>query len=255
MARMRRLLGSVVGLLLGLALCSGLARAQDFDARPMPTAEDRRRAVELFEQSRHLLRSGEFEEARDHLIEAYQLFPQPALRVALARAYDGAGDTAHAIEHYEGYLEEDPDAADQGEIETRLEELRVQLREEQGTPEPPPPPPPSGPDTTGPLVGYTLLGFGAAGLIAGGALAGVAASDYGAATRASTTQREARAAYGRAQDMGNVSVGLLAGGGALALAGLVLALVTGESSSPPPARRPRARVSLGLGGLSIEGSF
>lgn len=252
---MRRLLASAVGLFLGLVLWCGAACAQDFDARPLPSAEDRRRAVELFEQSRHLLRSGEFAEARDHLIEAYELYPQPALRVALARAYDGVGDTAHAIEHYEAYLEEDPDAADRGEIETRLEELRLLRREEEGTPAPPPPPPPSGPDTTGPLVGYTLLGFGVAGLIAGGVLAGVAASELGTGTRASTTQRDARAAYGRSQDLGNVSVGLLAGGGALAMAGLVIALVTGESSSPPPRRRPGARVSLGLGGLSIEGSF
>jgi tetratricopeptide (TPR) repeat protein len=252
---MKRLLASAVGLILGVVLWSGAAGAQDLDARPLPSAEDRRRAVELFEQSRHLLRAGEFEEAREHLIEAYALYPQAALRVALARAYDGAGDTAHAIEHYDGYLEEDPDAPDRGEIETRLEELRAQLREEQGTPEPAPPPPPSGPDTTGPLVGFTLIGFGVAGLIAGGVLAGVAASDIGVATRASTTQREARVAYGRAQDLGNVSVGLLAGGGALAMAGLVLALVTGESSSPAPARRPGARVSLELGGLSIEGSF
>ncbi|MBX7192708.1 MAG: hypothetical protein K1X94_11650 [Sandaracinaceae bacterium] len=254
---MSRLLGPLLACVMaGFALGSGgWARAQDFDARPRPSAEDRRRAVELFEQSRHALRSGDYEEARDMLLEAYRLFPQPALRVSLARAYDGLSDEAHAIEHYEAYLEEEPDAPDRGEIEGRLVELRAQAREEAGEPEPPPPPPPSGPDQTGPLVGYTLLGFGIAGLVGGGALAGVASSELGTATRASTTQLEAQAAYGRARDLGTVSVALLAGGGAVALGGLIVALVSGESSSPAEPPRGRARVSLGLGGLTVEGSF
>jgi tetratricopeptide (TPR) repeat protein len=250
---MRRLPSVVLALLLA-ALGPASARGQDLGSERVPTREERRRAVELFEQSRYLLRSGEFAEARALLLEAFALHPQPALRIALARAHDGAGDTGEAIAHYEAYLEEEPDAADRGEIESRLDALRARAREEQGTPAPPPPPPPAGPDATAPLVGYALIGFGVAGLAAGGVLAGVAASELDTATRASTTQREALATYGRAQEHGNVAIVLLAGGGALAMAGLVVALVTGESS-PPPAVRPGARVLLGLGELSIEGSF
>jgi tetratricopeptide (TPR) repeat protein len=250
---MRRLPSVVLALLLA-ALGPASARGQDLGSERVPTREERRRAVELFEQSRYLLRSGEFAEARALLLEAFALHPQPALRIALARAHDGAGDTGEAIAHYEAYLEEEPDAADRGEIESRLDALRARAREEQGTPAPPPPPPPAGPDATAPLVGYALIGFGVAGLAAGGVLAGVAASELDTATRASTTQREALATYGRAQEHGNVAIVLFAGGGALAMAGLVVALVTGESS-PPPAVRPGARVLLGLGELSIEGSF
>jgi tetratricopeptide (TPR) repeat protein len=250
---MRRLPWLVLAFLLA-GLSAASARGQDLDSERVPTREERRRAVELFEQSRYLLRAGEFAEARALLLEAFALHPQPALRVALARAHDGAGDTNDAITHYEAYLEEDPDAADRGEIQTRLEALRARAREEQGAPEPPPPPPPGGPDTAGPLVGYTAIGFGFAGLVAGGVLAGVASSELDTATRASTTQREALATYGRAQEHGNVAVVLLAGGAALAMTGLVVALVTGESS-PPPAARSGARVVLGLGELWIEGSF
>ncbi len=251
-----RLLGLVAACLVGAwVLGAARAGAQDLDARPRPSAEDRRRAVELFEQSRHALRAGDYAEARDMLVEANRLFPQPALRVALGRAYDGLGDVPHAIEEFEAYLEEDPEAADHGEIEQRLVELRAQQREEAGEPEPPQPPPPSGPDQTGPLVGYTLIGLGVASLVGGGVLAGVAASELGTANRASTTQLAAQAAHDRARDLGTVSVALLAGGGAVALTGLVIALVTGESAAPAPARRPGARVSLGFGSLGVEGSF
>lgn len=238
-----------------LVLSGGsLALAQDFD-RPHPTAEDRRRAVELFEQSRHALRSGEYAEARDMLVEAYALVPQPALRLSLARAYDGLDDTANAIAQYEAYLEEDPDGPDSGEIEQRLVELRAEQREEAGTPEPPPPPAPSGPDETGPIVGFTLAGFGVAALVAGGVLAGIGASENATSRRATTTQLEAMAAHGRGRDLGMVSIGLLAGGGAMAIAGVIVALVVGESSNPPPERRPGARVGLGFGTLTIEGTF
>ncbi len=255
----RWVIGFVAGcllVLLGAFVAPDLAVAQDFDARPRPSPEDRRRAVELYEQSRPALRSGEYAEARDMLLEAYALFPQPALRVSLGRAYDGLGDHAHAIEQYEAYLEEDPDASDHGEIETRLVALRALQQEEAGTPPPPPPPAPTGPDETGPIVGFTLIGFGVASLIAGGVLAGIAGSENGNSRRDATTQIAAQAAYGRGRDLGYASIGLLAGGGALALAGLVVALVLGESSAPPPApRRPGARVSLGFGGLTLEGSF
>lgn len=247
----------LLALLFVMIACSATTvLAQDLDARPRPSAEDRRRAVELFEQSRHALRAGDYEEARDMLIEAYSLFPQPALRVSLGRAYDGMGDTAHAIETYEAYLEDDPDAADRGEVENRLVELRAQQREEEGTPEPPPPPPPSGPDETGPLVGYTLIGFGVAGLVAGGVLTGVASSELSTSQRASTTQIEALAAHDRARDLGIGGVAALAGGGALALAGLVVALVTSENaSSSAPSRARLLPGGPGLGGLTLVGSF
>ena len=246
--------GCVLGAF-GAAAASSGASAQDFDARPRPSAEDRRRAVELFEQSRNALRSGDYAEARDMLVEAYALFPQPALRVSLGRAYNGLDDHAHAIEQYEAYLEEEPDASDRGEIESRLIELRAAQREEEGVAPPPPPPPPTGPDETGPIVGFTLVGFGVAALIAGGVLAGVASSDAGTSMRDSVTQVQAQAAHARGRDLGFASIGLLAGGGALALAGVIVAIVLGESSEPAPPRRPGARVSIGLGGLSLEGSF
>lgn len=243
---------AVVVTLLTCSWTSAVLAQDDLDARPRPSQEDRRRAVELYESSTHLLRSGDYERAAEQLEEAYRLFPQPALRVALARAYDGLGQTERAIEHYEAYLEEDPDAPDQGAIEGRLEELRLQHREEVGAPPPPPPPAPRGPDTTTPVIGFSLIGFGGAGLIAGGILAGIAASEHSASTAPASTQVEARAAYGRAQDLGTASVALLAAGGALAMAGIVIAVT---APSPEAPATPHTRVRAGLGSLSIEGSF
>jgi tetratricopeptide (TPR) repeat protein len=251
-----------MGLVLSLACAPSLAHAQgadDPDARPRPTAEQRRRAVELYESSTHALRSGEFELAVRQLHEAYELSPQPVLLEAIGRAYEGLGDVPHAIEHYEEYLEADPDARDRGEIEGRLEELRLQQRQAEGRPLPPPPPAPRGPDQTGPLVGWTLIGLGGASLVAGGVLAGVAASDHSTSTQPSTTQVDALAAHGRAADMGTVATVLLAAGGALGMAGVVLAIATSEEapSAAPAGRRRSGSASLrvGPGSISLEGTF
>lgn len=232
--------------------------SDDFDARPRPSAEDRRRAVELFESSSMAQRSGDFERAAAQLEEAYALFPQPALLESLARVYDAMGDHARAIEHFELYLEEEPDAPDRGEIEGRLEALREEVRQAQGETEPPPPPAaPGGRDETGQVVGFTLLTLGVLGVGAGGVLTGVAASEHATSTAAATTQAQALAAHQRGVDLGTAGIILLAAGGAVALGGLITLVVVGDNGPPaaPRASVPRASLRLGPSSLSIEGTF
>lgn len=250
-----------IGVVLSLACGPGLVRAQrsdDFD-RPRATPEQRRHAVELYESSTHALRSGDFELAVRQLHEAYEISPQPILLQALGRAYDGLGDVPHAIEHYEEYLEADPDARDRGEIEGRLEELRLQQRQAEGLPPPPPPPAPTGPDETGPVVGWTLIGLGGASLVAGGVLAGIAGSEHSTSTDPATTQVEALAAHGRAADLGTVATVLLAAGGTLGMAGVVLAIATSAESPAPPAEGRRrggsASLRVGPASIALEGTF
>ncbi|GAB4111932.1 MAG: hypothetical protein OHK0013_48020 [Sandaracinaceae bacterium] len=227
----------------------------DFD-RPRPTAEQRRRAVELYESSTHALRSGDFERAVGQLHEACELSPQPALLEALGRAYEGLGDVPNAIQHYREYLEAEPDAPNRGEIEGRIEALEQRQREAEDRPPSPPPPAPSGPDETGPLVGYVMLGLGGASLVVGGVLAGVAASERSVSEDPATTQVEAVAAHGRAIDLGTAATALLAAGGVLGLTGVVIAIASADRSETTPApSRPRTSMRMGLGAVVLEGTF
>jgi tetratricopeptide (TPR) repeat protein len=229
--------------------------ADDFD-RPRPTAEQRRRAVELYESSTHALRSGDFERAVGQLHEAYELSPQPALLEALGRAYEGLGDVPNAIQHYREYLEADPDASNRGEIEGRIEELELRQREAEHRPPPPPPPAPSGPDETGPLVGYVMLGLGGASLVVGGVLAGVAASERSVSEDPASTQAQAFAAHGRAADLGTAATVLLAAGGALGLTGVVIAIASADQPAPTSDRsRPRTALRFGPASVALEGTF
>lgn len=95
------------------------ARAQDDD-------DSLERAVVLFEESETLYNQGEFEQAAALLRRAYALHPDPTLLFNLARALEGAGDLDGAIESYERYLEENPDAEDAGAIRARVGTLREQ---------------------------------------------------------------------------------------------------------------------------------
>lgn len=229
-------------------------RVDDDDDRPRPTAEQRRRAVELYESSTHALRSGDFERAVAQLHEAYELSPQPALLEALGRAYEGLGDLPNAIQHYREYLEADPDAPNHGDIAGRIEALELRRREAEDRPRPPPPPAPSGPDETGPLVGYGMLGLGGASLVVGGVLAGIAASERSVSEDPATTQAQALEAHGRAADLGTVATVLLAAGGALGLSGVVVAIASADRPTPS-GTRPRAALRFGPGSVGLEGTF
>jgi tetratricopeptide (TPR) repeat protein len=86
-------------------------------------------ALKLFDQSRVQYREGHFQEAVALLLEARQLEAAPVLLYNLARAYEGLGDRAHALEAYTAYLSEQPDAADRGAIEERIHTLQRDIAE------------------------------------------------------------------------------------------------------------------------------
>src|SRR5262245_8266577 len=92
-------------------------------------SSNRERALELFKESKSRYESGDFVGAVDLLKKAYDLEPSPVLMFNLGRAYESAGDIAHAIESYRRYLEIDPRAKDRGAITQRIETLERQLEE------------------------------------------------------------------------------------------------------------------------------
>jgi len=97
-----------------------MAHAQD---------DGRERALEYFRLSVAEYEAGHFEEAAQLLRSALRLHDDPMLHYNLARALEGSGDMSGAVESFETYLEQRPDAPDRGAVESRLTTLRRQLRE------------------------------------------------------------------------------------------------------------------------------
>lgn len=92
-----------------------------------PTDTDKAHALALFKESDQQYKRGDFEAAADLLREAYALYPEPILLYNLARALEGSGDTAGAIEQYERYLAAVPDLDDRGALERRVATLKAEL--------------------------------------------------------------------------------------------------------------------------------
>jgi len=98
---------------------------------PEATSEPEQRALDLFMRAEGAYDDGRIEEAVELLVEARRLHDEPVLIYNLARAYETLGRLEEALDAYEGYLAEEPQAQDRGAIETRVQALRRQLAERQ----------------------------------------------------------------------------------------------------------------------------
>jgi tetratricopeptide (TPR) repeat protein len=94
-------------------------------------ADDRDKALKLFEESNKAYKSGQFEAAADLLRKAYALFPEPLLLYNLGRAQEGLGDPVGAIDSYERYLKDAKQVDDRGAIERRIATLKAQIAKQQ----------------------------------------------------------------------------------------------------------------------------
>lgn len=122
MRHSKRVQATLVVALSVLGAIQGVARA-DGDRKSTPAEQARA----LYDLSATAYEAGRFQEAVDLLRHAYELAPKPVLLFNLARAYEGIGDSANAIDAYEAYLKAEPKAADRGSIEQRLATLRKEL--------------------------------------------------------------------------------------------------------------------------------
>src|SRR3954468_23675548 len=80
-------------------------------------ADDKQRAIDLFERSARAYRDGRFQDAVDLLLEARKLQHAPVLLYDLVRAYEALEKPADAADAYAAYLAEDEKAADRRAIE------------------------------------------------------------------------------------------------------------------------------------------
>jgi tetratricopeptide (TPR) repeat protein len=114
---MRRL--SLV-LALALASTAGIAHA-----------DDKGKALALFEKSDKAYKAGKFEDAVKLLQDAYRLYPEPILLYNLGRAQEGLGDVEGAIASYERYLADAKQISDRGAIQRRVDTLKAQRAQKQ----------------------------------------------------------------------------------------------------------------------------
>ncbi len=109
-----RIAALVVPTLLALAAMSpGAAHAQD-----------RNRARSLYNEAQALFESGQYAQAEASFRAAYQAMPNPVVLRAIAAAQEQQGNIPGAIETFERYLAESPNASDRAEVEARLTQLR-----------------------------------------------------------------------------------------------------------------------------------
>ena len=94
-------------------------------------ADDRDKALKLFEDSDKAYKAGKFEKAAELLREAYGLYPEPELLYNLGRAQEGLGDTKGAISSYEEYLKVAKKIKDRAAIERRIDTLKAQIAQQE----------------------------------------------------------------------------------------------------------------------------
>jgi tetratricopeptide (TPR) repeat protein len=230
-------------------------------------ADDRDKALKLFEDSDRAYKAGKFEEAATLLKEAYGIYPEPTLLYNLGRAQEGLGDTRGAVESYERYLKDAKQIKDRGAIERRIETLKAQIakqeedkrrhqedeerrrREEEERRRNPPPPN----DTRSPLEVYgpwATLGAGALVTVTG-IYFGIHASNLHDDALATPIQRDAAELQKSAERSATTANVLLVAGAAIMAGGVVWKIVQLESDDGTQS----AQVTVGPGQVAFQWSF
>jgi tetratricopeptide (TPR) repeat protein len=224
-------MGTLLRRLVGLALVGmGFFAAEPAsadppsDPAPEPKVADRCRCEPaltqpgpLFDNGARCFRAGELDAALACFERAYSLDPNPTLIYNIARSHEGKGALPEAVEAYERYLVERPDADDRGAVEKKLQVLRAQIEAAERPPPAPQPPPPAPPSDPA-VIPWVVAGVGIAAVGVGVGFVIVSSGQKSDAI----AEPEAFAAQSLADDAGtSLTVGSVAliAGGALALAG------------------------------------
>jgi tetratricopeptide (TPR) repeat protein len=271
--RSRRTSQPLLALLFGAAVCFAVdtaatpawaqasPTAQPAGATP-PSAAAHARAAELFRKSVDTYRSGNFKQTIDLLNEAYALEPQPVLLYNLARAQEGIGDNDAAIDTYEKFLAQEPNAKDRGAIEQRLATLRRQREErialekrsaaQPAQPaQPTEPPPPVREPHRRSVLPYVVGGVGVAGLVVG-TVFGVMANSKRDDAVAEPSQRQALDLEDQAKSRATLSTVSFVVGGVLLAAGATWWMLDLRASKKS-ATAPAMRIGLGPGIVHLQG--
>jgi tetratricopeptide (TPR) repeat protein len=91
------------------------------ETKPETTAQMR----ELFEKAQASYDRGEYPQAEEQFLAAYQIKPAPSLLFNAAVAREKQGNRAGAAELFQRYLTESPDARDRAEVQQRIAALQA----------------------------------------------------------------------------------------------------------------------------------
>ncbi|PID38314.1 MAG: hypothetical protein CSB49_06230 [Proteobacteria bacterium] len=139
MKHLRYALASLLALSL-FAAPSGEAQANRSEARA------------AFKKGRGLFKQGKFEQAAVELEKAYRLSPHPALLRYLGQTYYKANKPKKALEHFERYLAQAPQAPDRARTEAKIAELKKILAAAKAAPDGAKPNKPNKPNKPGPTI-------------------------------------------------------------------------------------------------------
>lgn len=265
-ARLGRLLALPVAAWLLIHAPPALSEEELYEPPNAEQVGDRKRAEELFAESKEHYRAGRFTEAIALLTEAYDLVGEPVLQYNLARAYEGSGDFEKAVAAYERYLAEERLVQDRGAIEARVATLKRELRERQAleqnaaqaqpapqpSPSPSPTPPPDEAAGGVAIAPWVLVGAGV--LSAGaGVVLGVVAQGRAADAENEPSHQAGTDTLAAAETLATAANITFVVGGVLAAAGLTWGLVDIAGSSDEPAHAERVQLTLGVGrcGLTL----
>jgi tetratricopeptide (TPR) repeat protein len=103
-------------------LCLGLLVA--LPAAAAPTPEQRQQARERYASAVNHFNAGEYAAAAEDFLAVHKISPQPALLYNVAQAYRLGSDGAHALEYYQQFLHDAPQAKQRADVERRIKELQ-----------------------------------------------------------------------------------------------------------------------------------
>jgi tetratricopeptide (TPR) repeat protein len=149
------------GAILSVAVVSATAPIALAQPTPPQSAEEQSKAK--FLAGKQSFRLGEFDEAIALWKEAYRLNANPAFLFNIGLAYREKGDLPHAVQFLENYLKDAPaNAANRGEVEARVKELKKLIEDQKAAQKRPPSEPVdmNGDSTTGTGTGTTGIGTG-----------------------------------------------------------------------------------------------
>ena len=131
MGKSVKFLSTVAAVLVSVMLMAPVAMA---DEVPDPetlfeqlTPEQERRVIELIDEGEEAYDSGNFEQATSRFHEVYEFFPHPNISYQLGLCYERLGNQEMAIQYYQRFLEQNPDAEERGRIERTIANLEDEL--------------------------------------------------------------------------------------------------------------------------------
>jgi tetratricopeptide (TPR) repeat protein len=207
----------------------------------------------LFDAGRAAYSDGRFDEALTYFSRAHDLSGRAEMLYNIGAAAERAGESGRAIEAFEAYLSEVPEASNRGEVEARIRTLRERERVEvEGTSggeaagETVEPPPAGG----GPgALPWILVAAGGAMTIGGAVLfvIGNSAIDRVADAPVGAMWSEYEGDHDRGPTQANLGLALAGVGVAAAVTGVVLLASSGDDGE--------THVAVGPSGVAVRGRF